>query len=767
MSNLEPTRNGTAAPSKAVAIAAALAAAALALVGAWLVSMAGGRSDADAALVTWIEPMRAQASAVERDVSETDRRLRIFLFSGRDAAEFEAKRAELGKSLEGLKGLTGSANRETHTAANALITAVNEKYLAVANEIYNAAKAESQESARTAIIARLGPKDPLEDLRNERDTLAAALADVRAERFSQAAANDEARKLWLGVGFALVLAAAAIAFWLALRGTGPKAAPAGSLDLGLLRAVLDQLPDGIAIFGEDGRVMVSNLAASRMISPWDDGTNRLTLFRADGQAVLEDQSPLARALDGQHIHEREYFAERLDGSLCPVDVHAEPILDNGRATAAIIVVRDQSDSQRVEAEARAIIERAEAAEANAAELARRLLGVERDLADARASSEALRSEIEDAKHKVESRTERFDRLVAGGGPIGVSVFGAAELRLLETNEAGLGVLGERRRARDVRGSTLDEIVPGAEASGLADLFRKVVASGEPYASEEYYAQGLRHGAAYWRFALVPLSNEPGAPVDELVLLGVDITSAVEQRAATASREQKDQWPVEDILLAISNDLRTPILSIKGMVELFRQKYAEAVPDVTALHYLELTQRNADQIATLIDELVDLSNISHAEVKTAEIPLAAAIEEAWRASSRHGVELRIAGPLPTVRADRALLMRGFRDLFDTAARLKRDGDGAWMHVRVRDDGERWEIELSDNGKGAGGEHEAERLFGPLARHAAVAAATNGGPTLVGGGLGLAALRRIAELHGGDASVEAGETEGTVYRFTLEK
>ena len=58
----------------------------------------------------------------------------------------------------------------------------------------------------------------------------------------------------------------------------------------------------------------------------------------------------------------------------------------------------------------------------------------------------------------------------------------------------------------------------------------------------------------------------------------------------------------DVLLAISNDLRTPILSIQGMVELFRAKYAEAVPDVTALHYLELTQRNADQIATLIEEM---------------------------------------------------------------------------------------------------------------------------------------------------------------------
>jgi nitrogen fixation/metabolism regulation signal transduction histidine kinase len=46
--------------------------------------------------------------------------------------------------------------------------------------------------------------------------------------------------------------------------------------------------------------------------------------------------------------------------------------------------------------------------------------------------------------------------------------------------------------------------------------------------------------------------------------------------------------------------------------------------------------------------------------------------------------------------------------------------------------------------------------------------NGGPTLIAGGLGLAAVRRIAELHGGAASVApAPEGEGAVYTMTIEK
>jgi signal transduction histidine kinase len=516
-------------------------------------------------------------------------------------------------------------------------------------------------------------------------------------------------------------------------------------------------------------VLVSNLSAARVIEAPEGAPGRLALFAGAGEPVSEETSPLARSLAGQHVHERDLFAERLDGSLVPVEVHAEPILDNGRAMATVVVVRDQGEEQRVAAEMDALADAKSSAEVKAAEVARRLRTVEAELAEARESARQLEQSAEQARSEADARSGRFDRLVDGGGVIGVALFSSDEMRLVDCNEAALGMLGERRRARDVRGSALVEIAPGADASGMLDLFRKVAASGEPYSSEEYYVQGLRHGAAYWRFTLIPLISEPGRPAEELALLGVDVTASVEQRAAATAAPAAGggSWTIEDVLLAISNDLRTPILSIQGMVGLFRQKYAEAVPDVTALHYLELTQRNADQIATLIDDLVELSSLGSEELKTAEIPLAAAIEEAWRANPRPGIELRVAGPLPTVRADRAKLMRALRDMFDTATGRKRDGAGAWVHVGVRDLGEQWEIELADNGHGVASAEEGERLFGPLARHL-VTVPNNGGPTLIAGGLGLAAVRRIAELHGGAASVApAPEGEGAVYTMTIEK
>jgi signal transduction histidine kinase/CHASE3 domain sensor protein len=793
MSNLDPIRTGAAPLSKSIALACALAIGVLASAGVMLLIGAGGRSPADAEVVGWVEPLRVQANDVERETTSADLFLRLYVLQGKagDAKRFEESRARINERLEAVVATAKHGDRDARQAAAAFVDAAR-KWLDLADQWFKAARSETVDASRVAVMARIS-EAPLEYMTTQRAALGNALDDARDARVRAAEESAADRGRRLAVGVVLVSIAALLGLWLAWSATRGAGGGRG-VDFGLMRAVLDQLPDAVAIFGEDGRVLVSNLPAARAVDGRDPSSGRLALYGGQGDPVSDEDSPLVRALGGQHVHERDFFAERLDGSLAPVEVHAEPILDNGRATAAVVVMRDRGEETRVQAEIEALAEARARAEAGAAEAARRAGELEAQLAEASSSLATTSAALAEAKaalaeaqaslaeaaaaadaarNQAASRDECVAALVGGAGAVGVAHFGADGMRLLEANEHALAMLGERRRARDVRGSALLEIAPGAEASGLLDLFRKVAASGEPYTDEEYEARGLRHGSSYWRFALVPLGPGPGAPADELVMMGVDVTEVVEQRAAAqapgaaaAAAPGDRDWSIEDVLLAISNDLRTPILSIQGMVGLFRQKYAEAVPDVTALHYLELTQRNADQIATLIDDLVGLSSLGHEELRVAEIPLSAAIEEAWRASPRPGIELRVAGPLPTVRADRAKLMRSFRDLFDAAQHLKRDGGGAWIHVRVRDLGQQWEIELADNGTGVATEEEGERLFGPLARNV-VNVPNNGGPTLVANGLGLAAVRRIAELHGGTASVTGSPEGGTKYSFTIDK
>lgn len=769
MSNLDAPRRDATAASRPVALACALAIALLAFLGAWILWSAPGR--ADSALSDWIDPLYAQASIVERDIADADRLLRLFVLQGRaaDSKQFEEKRAEAAKSIGEMRTVAQRADRVPKEAAETFAVAA-EKWTGFADEWFKAARNESADANRTAVMARMGPEDPLQDMIKERKSLEAAVKEARQEHLDAAASNEGSRPMRSILGFGLIGAACLFGLFLALRsGTSANGADPG-LDMGLIRAVLDQIPDAVAIFGEDGKLMVSNLAASRVIESVDYGEqghrSRLALFGANDEPIADEESPLMLALAGHHIHERSMFATSYDGSRGPVEVHAEPVLDNGRATAAVVVVRDKSSELRFEADVQAAIARAETAESNVSDLTRQLRKSDQSLASATATVQELSTAAEENRIAAESKVERFRRLIEGSGTVGVAIFDVGDFVLLDSNVAALEMLGERRRARDVRGSKLIEIAPGCESSGLCDLFRKVAASGEPYTSEEYYCQGLRHGAAYWSFSLIPMAATPGGVAEEIVLIGNNITDEVERRAEVAADVAvRGDWKIEDVLLALANDLRTPILSIQGMIELFRMKYAEAVPDVTALHYLELTQRNADQIARLIDGLVDLSALGTAEMTIQEIPLAATIEEAWRANQRPGVELRVAGPLPTVRADRSMIQRAFRDLFDEAARLKKDGVGAWMHVRVREVEQQWEIELTDNGKGIG-DTDPEIQFGPLARNV-VHAPNSVGPTLVANGMGLAAVRRVAELHGGTATARNGDEEGAVFTFTIAK
>ena len=766
MSNLDAPRRDAAAASRTVALACALAIALLALLGAWILWSAPGR--VHSALSDWIGPLYAQASIVERDIADSDRLLRLFVLQGRpaDAKSFEEKRAESARAIADLRSVAQKADRVPKEAAETFATAA-ESWTGFADEWFKAARSESNS---TAVMARMGPEDPLQDMIKERKSLEAAVKEARQARLDAAAAAEGSRPIRTFLGYGLVVSACLLGFFLALRSGRPAPAASTGLDMGLIRAVLDQIPDAVAIFGEDGKLMVSNLAAARVVESVDYGEeghrSRLALYGGYDEPVSDEESPLTMALAGHHVHERGMFATSYDGTRAPVEVHAEPVLDNGRATAAVVVVRDKSNEQRFEAEVQAAVERAEAAEANISDLTKQLRNTEQSLASASTTVQELSTAAEQNRIDAESKAERFRRLIEGSGTVGVALFDVGECRMLDANEPSLELLGERRRARDVRGSKLIEIAPGAETSGLSDLFRKVTASGEPYSSEEYYCQGLRHGAAYWRFSLIPMAATPGGPAEEIVLIGNNITEEVEHRAEVAATvAARGDWNIEDVLLALANDLRTPILSIQGMIELFRMKYAEAVPDVTALHYLELTQRTADQIAGLIDGRVELPALGTSTMNVPEIPLAATIEEPWRANQRPGVERRWAGPLPTVRADRAMMMRAFRDLFDEAARVKKDGPGAWMHVRVRESENAWEMELTDNGKGIG-ETDPEILFGPLARNV-VHLPNSVGPTLVANGMGLAAVRRVAELHGGTASVRSGDEEGAVYTFTIAK
>jgi CheY-like chemotaxis protein len=115
----------------------------------------------------------------------------------------------------------------------------------------------------------------------------------------------------------------------------------------------------------------------------------------------------------------------------------------------------------------------------------------------------------------------------------------------------------------------------------------------------------------------------------------------------------------------------------------------------------------------------------------------------------------SGALPAVQGNRVQLNQILQNLIVNA--IRHTAQEPHVHVEAVDEGDRWQLRVSDNGPGI---EEAQRvkIFEPFKR-----LTTQSG----GLGLGLAICKRIVELHGGKIWVEAASSGGAAFCFTLPK
>ncbi|MBI2877390.1 MAG: PAS domain-containing protein [Candidatus Tectomicrobia bacterium] len=123
------------------------------------------------------------------------------------------------------------------------------------------------------------------------------------------------------------------------------------------------------------------------------------------------------------------------------------------------------------------------------------------------------------------------RAVIDTAPEGIAIFDGQELRVKWSNPAYRQFLAEPYRSGGIAGLRLQGFIPQAEESGMADIFRRVAATGQPYFTPEYEYVGLVRGVTYWRWSVRPLSPEgEGAP--DLIVWLVEITQEVLARKRT-------------------------------------------------------------------------------------------------------------------------------------------------------------------------------------------------------------------------------------------
>ena len=214
---------------------------------------------------------------------------------------------------------------------------------------------------------------------------------------------------------------------------------------------------------------------------------------------------------------------------------------------------------------------------------------------------------------------------------------------------------------------------------------------------------------------------------------------------------------DEFLSIASHELRNPVAGLKGAAQLARRSHHAGRLDAERLErYLTVIERGASRLATLTEDLLDVSRLQRGELPLRRRPtdLAAVVREALERLpdvTEHTLTVRLDEGLPSALLDPDRIEQIVSNLLENAT--KYSPTGGEIRITLVHHGDGFLLSVADEGIGLP-EDTAERIFEPFGR--APNAQTANIPGL---GLGLYICRKIAEQHGGRLWAEsAGEGRG---------
>ena len=494
----------------------------------------------------------------------------------------------------------------------------------------------------------------------------------------------------------------------------------------LMRVTLGSIGDAVITTDTEGRVSSLN-AVAQSLTGWTSAEARGQplddVFRIVEEGTRKPlESPAGRALRENAIVGLANHAILIgkDGVERPIDDSAAPIKDpDGRVSGCVLIFRDISERRQWE---------------NVA--AGRLL-------DAR----LLAAIVESSDDAIVSKS--LDGTIRSWNAAAERLFGY-------TAEQAVGrhislVIPPERIAEE------DKIIASIKAGERVDHFE----------TERRRSDGQPIQVS---LTISPIKDDSGKVVGASKVAR-DIT---DRKQAEAERERlndnlrmlaADLSEVDrrknEFLATLSHELRNPLAPIRNMLEVLKRGNREA-----AAKAIETMERQLGQLVRLVDDLLDISRITHnrIELRRTRIELASAIEQAVEASRPiaqevgHKVEVRLPPESIYVHADPVRLTQIIDNLLNNSC--KYTPPGGRISVTAERDGAEAVITVADTGIGIPPD-EISTIFEMFTQIGGSLERSRGGL-----GIGLTLVKRLVEMHGGSIEAKsAGEGQGSQFVVRL--
>lgn len=302
----------------------------------------------------------------------------------------------------------------------------------------------------------------------------------------------------------------------------------------------------------------------------------------------------------------------------------------------------------------------------------------------------------------------------------------------------------RRPKTQLVGRNLRELLPPAEAEDRMTRIQRVLQTGQSETSE---TQTPTHrGTLDYEFRIVPCAD------DAVLLIARDIT---ERKALDRLKS--------DFISTVSHELRTPLTSIKGALGLLVGGVTGDLP-AKAQSLAQLALENANRLARLIDDLLDLAKAENAQLRLVMAPsdlhrlLVQALESVTPFAQSLQVELAYSPEVPEapVNVDGDRMIQVILNLLSNG--VKYSSPGSRVTARLGPCPRGWALEVENHGPPIPEAFRA-RIFQKFAMADGSDTRARGGT-----GLGLAISKTLLERMGGTIDFSS-VADRTVFRIEV--
>ncbi|GAA3975051.1 hypothetical protein GCM10022278_35040 [Allohahella marinimesophila] len=356
--------------------------------------------------------------------------------------------------------------------------------------------------------------------------------------------------------------------------------------------------------------------------------------------------------------------------------------------------------------------------------------------NARAQAE-LRAQCDRSQHIFDSMTEGFAIV-------------DAEWRILQINAAGLRI--SEVSDTPVKGRNFWSIWPELSHETLETCHGDVMKLRQPVTCEQNFDFGRELPS------IIELRMYP-VPEGGVAIFYRDVT----QRKRIVERLKEADQRKDEFLAMLAHELRNPLAPISAAADLLQSRQ---VDPARAQQTSEIISRQVNHMTSLVDDLMDVSRVTRGlisladEILDAETVVAAAVEQVRPLieARQHEIEVQVVREQIWVKGDRKRLVQVLSNLLNNAA--KYTPEGGRIRISAEAQGTDAVFVVSDNGIGIVPEliPSAFELFTQAKR------SSDRSPG--GLGIGLALVKRLVELHGGNVDAESQATgEGSVFTVRL--